>query len=125
MPKYTSQGNQEVKEYVLLEKGEHTLEIVDAVEKMSSNGNEMIKLTLEKNGSKVYDNLVFTPKAFFKIDQLREAMGEAVNKGEEKDITPADFLGKSVKAMIDHEENDGKTYPKIKYYIKKGADTPF
>ena len=125
MPKYTSTGNQEIKEYVLLEKGEHTLEIVDAVEKMSSNGNEMIVLTLVKDRSKVFDKLVFTPKAFFKIDQVLEAMGEAVNKGEERDITRFDFLGKSVKAMIDHEVNDGKTYPRIKYYIKKGADTPF
>jgi len=125
MPKYTSQGEQEVKEFKLLEKGNHELEIVEAVEKMSASGNEMIKITLEKDGAKVTDHLVFTPKAFFKIDQLRGALGEAVNKGEEKEVSPSDLLGKTVTAMIDHEDNDGKTYARVKYYVKKGADTPF
>lgn len=69
----------------ILPAGEYPFEVVNAKEARSKNGNDMIELKLDINGSKIYDNLVFTDKAFWKIDQFLKAVG--AHPGEGKDIT--------------------------------------
>jgi hypothetical protein len=82
MPTYTS-GSQDT----LAPEGDYFFKVVDSGEKVSQQQNEMIELTLECwNGSgekwRVYDQLVFTPKAFWKIDQFRLSTGEVIVAGK-------------------------------------------
>ena len=69
MPTYT-QGLD-----MTLPEGVYGFTVADANDKQSQGGNDMIELQLiikEPDGqeNKVYDNLVFTPKAFCKIDHV-------------------------------------------------------
>ena len=71
--------------------------IVSAEEVIAkSSGNEMISLTWEVDGNHalIYDNLVFTEKAAWKIDTLLKATGHApANKGDEIELNADDMIG--------------------------------
>lgn len=60
--------------------GEYDFEVKDAAEKESKNGNEMIELQVtifdtEGNRSMVFDYLVHTPKAAYKVKHFADATG--------------------------------------------------
>jgi hypothetical protein len=83
-----------------VEPGIYQLEIVNAVEKLSQNGNEMIKLITKVVlpsggvGPEIHDHLVFTAKASWKIDQFLASIGQAVIPGEEVSIDADDLVGR-------------------------------
>jgi hypothetical protein len=73
--------------------GDYTITIVDySFATAQSSGNEMLELTMETpSGVRVYDNLVFTEKAYFKIDTALKCFMPSKGvrlpeKGEEFDI---------------------------------------
>lgn len=66
--------------FSLLPEGLYDIEVVDAEERTSQKGNQMIALTLEARHpdgypSRVWDYLVSTPAAVFKIKQFCDAAG--------------------------------------------------
>ena len=80
IPQYET-GVQEV-----LPEGDYDFVVDDAGEKESTRGNAMIELQLaiEHDGSRVrvFDHLVFTRNAFWKIDAFRICTGEKLVEGQ-------------------------------------------
>lgn len=76
-----------------LSPGIHKMEVVEAVERTSKSGNEMIVIQLEaENGFRVRDYLVFTKKTAFKIKQFLEAAGRELKKGDSVTLTDSECL---------------------------------
>lgn len=92
-----------------VEPGIYQVEIANAVEKLSQNGNEMIKVITKVvlpnggTGPEIHDHLVFTAKASWKIDQFLASIGQAVIPGEEVNIHPDDLIGATGLAMLGEE----------------------
>jgi len=109
MPTYTTSTPKTGNGYALLEPGEYDFEVVDAKERISQSGNEMIELKLRLQGEvHVFDNLVFTEKALWKIDQFLKAVG--AHPGEDKDITVEadDCLGHRGRCQLKIETYTGR-----------------
>jgi hypothetical protein len=108
MPSYKQEEPKKAGTY-FVEPGIYRLEIKNAVEKTSQNGNPMIKLVckvLMKDGSEgpeVWDHLVFTAKASWKIDQFLASIGQAVIPGEEVSVEATDLIGEVGVAEIGEE----------------------
>lgn len=115
-------GNPEASEFYV-EPGEHTLRVVEAKEDTSKGGNDMIKLTLQvvrKDGSKgpkLFDYLVFTAAAFWKVDQFLKAAERHPGAGEEINIDADDLIGIEVEAELKIEEHEGKKSNKVESYL--------
>ena len=119
MPRYIQSAPQ------VLPEGIYPFEVKNAKEKLSANGNEMIELQLSIEGSSVvvYDNLVFTPKSTWKIDDFRCATGEVLTPGLQVDFTAMDCLGKSGKVQLVMEDFDGRSRNKVSQYIVPSSTT--
>ena len=114
MPTYKQSEPQQSGKY-FVEPGVYRVEIENAVEKRSQAGNEMIKLVCRvvlpdgTLGPEIWDHLVFTPKAAWKIDQFLASIGQAVVAGEEVNIDAGDLIGQTALAEIGEEP--GQTNP--------------
>jgi hypothetical protein len=85
--------------------GEYRATVRDAKEDTSTAGNTMIILSLKIQGHDVTvrENLVFTEKAFFKVDQFLKSCGKHPGEGEYIDIEPDDMIGWECKARLKTE----------------------
>jgi hypothetical protein len=116
MPTYTQT---EPRETYFVEPGKYEVEITNGVEKTSQAGNSMIKLTCRvkmpdgTDGPEINEHLTFTPKAAWKIDQVRQALGQAVVPGEEVTIEAEDFVGMSAWVVLGEEA--GSTNPNARF----------
>jgi len=116
MPHYTSSTPTERPDHV--EAGDHEVEVVDATETLSRSNHEMIELKLRTSaGSYLYDFLVFTPSAYWKIDAFRAATGETVFP-EQAEINAADLVGRSGRARLVVEEYNGRKRNKVAAWIQ-------
>lgn len=116
MPSYRASTPTERPDFV--EPGDHQVEVIDAVETVSKGGHEMIELKLRTEaGSYLYDFLVFTPNAFWKIDAFRAATGEQVTPDEETEITGDDLIGRTGTARLSVEEYNGKKRNKVAAWL--------
>ncbi len=92
-----------------VEPGIYQVEIANAVEKLSQNGNEMIKVITKVVlpsggvGPEIHDHLVFTAKASWKIDQFLASIGQAVVPGEAVSIDADDLGGATGLALLGEE----------------------
>lgn len=108
--------------------GIRLMDVVEAVEKISKTGNEMIEITLEaKSGGRVKDYLVFTTKAAFKIRQFLEAAGRKLETGANVSLTDRECLELKplwVELVPDPEKPE---YVKVKRYVNyaAGDEIPF
>ena len=81
----------------------------------------MIKLTCRvklpdgTNGPEISEHLTFTAKAAWKIDQVRQALGQAVVPGEDLTIEAEDFVGMSAWVVLGEEP--GSTNPNTRFNI--------
>lgn len=73
--------------FQLLEPGDYIALVEEAKEGTSQNGNPKIDLRLNINGATVYDQLVFTENAGWRIDTFLKACGLAPEKGAYLDLT--------------------------------------
>jgi len=73
--------------FQLLEPGNYIAFVEEAKEGVSQNGNPKIDLKLNINGASVFDSLVFTENAGWKIDTFLKACGLAPEKGAYLDLT--------------------------------------
>ena len=122
MPSYTQT---EPRETYFVEPGKYQVEITKSVEGTSqvkpdgTGGNPMIKLTCRvklpdgTNGPELKEYLTFTAKAAWKIDQVRQALGQAVVPGEEVNIEAEDFVGMTAWVVLGEEA--GSTNPNARF----------
>lgn len=113
----------------LLEKGVYPFYVRNAKENTSTNGNEKIELTLQVNGTfTVFDNLVFTENAFWKIDQFRIATGEALGKpGSDMSLEADDCVQRRGEVSIGIDEfpkGSGRQRNVVLEYINPSLNGP-
>ena len=105
--------------------GKYPFTVSGAIEKQSKNGNDMIELTLEviagERAVDVYEYLVSTPNAVFKIEQFCKAVGlpfEVKDGVVNSELTADDCMRKQGLAMFKPNE---KGYLSVNYFIEKGG----
>ena len=117
MPSYKASEPTSRPDYV--EPGDYTVEVLNAEESVSKQHNDLIelKLKIEPSGAICFDNLVFTPNAFWKIDAFRAATGETVVPDEEVEIECDDLIGRRGRARLAVETYNGKTRNKVAAWL--------
>jgi hypothetical protein len=116
MPTYTQT---EPRETYFVMPGIYQVEITKGIEKTSQAGSSMIKLTCRvklaggTDGPEIAEHLTFTSKAAWKIDQVRQALGQAVVPGEQVTIEAEDFVGMSAWVVLGEEY--GSTNPSMRF----------
>lgn len=115
--------------FELLPAGEYDIEVLEAEERESQKGNQMIALTLQAKhpdgyDARVWDYLVSVPAAIFKIKMFCEATGLG-KKFEGGKLTAEDCVGKRARAKIVVDEGrDGfGDRNSVSDYVEAGADT--
>src|SRR6516165_5382465 len=115
MPEYET-GVQEI-----VPENDYDFVVDDAVEKESSKGNPMIELQLdiEHNGHhvRVFDHLVFTRNAFWKIDAFRVAIGETLVEGQKVNIEAEDCIDRKGRCHLYIDTYEGKSRNKVDAYL--------
>ena len=115
-----------------IEAGDYPVEVIHAEETVSQKGHDMIelKLRVEPSGAILFDHLVFTPNAFWKIDAFRVATGEQIVPDEDVELLADDLIGRTGRARLIVEEYNGRkrnkvaawlTFPVMKSSTKGGA----
>jgi hypothetical protein len=106
----------------LIPAGDYTMRIKGGEFMLSKAGNEMLVVELHnaEHDSTIWDNLVFTDKALWKIDQFLKSFGMQPDKGEEFEFD-AEFvnrlIGKSGLVKVRVDEWEGKKKNKVEAYI--------
>jgi hypothetical protein len=112
MPEYTYT---DAVEPTLLTEGTYDFTVTRVEDAISATGgNPMLKLELTERHTQavVKDQLVFTPKAAWKIDLFLKACGFSFEKGESVDVDESLILNKRFSAQVGIEEytkQDGST----------------
>ncbi len=124
MPTYKASTPTERPDFI--EPGDHEVEVIDAVETVSKSGHEMIELKLRTGtGSLLYDFLVFTSNAFWKIDAFRASTGELVMPDEDVEISGEDLIGRIGTARLIVDEYNGRKRNKVVGWLTpKAGDQP-
>lgn len=99
--------------------GEYNCEIINAEEgKSQSGGNPIISLKLRlENEAVLYDRLVFTPSAFWKIDSFRASIGQKVVPDEEVNIEADELIGKTARIRVINETYEGRQRSKVAAWL--------
>jgi hypothetical protein len=116
MPQYTSGGGHDV-----LPEGDYDFVVDDAGEKESAKHNPMIELQLvvTHNGTsvRVFDNLVFTKAAFWKIDQFRSCTGDTLVEGAEVNFEAEDCIDRKGRCHLIVDTYEGRSRNKVDAYL--------
>lgn len=111
-----------------IQPGIHLARIEDAVEAVSSAGNEMIKLRVKVGPLTFPAWVVFTAKNARNVADFGVAIGKKVVEGKTLTIETEDCLDKIAKVELGHgdriNEKTGKPYLEIKRWLplSAGAD---
>ena len=101
-------GEKEPTKRKLLDEGEHIFDIISCEPSVSKSGNDMfiIELKHEVTGyvDKVYPIAVEGKRWFLK--QILAACGLDAAKDGVYDWSPTDIIGKKVKGIVEHEDNE-------------------
>tara|TARA_B100001123_G_scaffold228673_1_gene257307 strand:- start:136 stop:576 length:441 start_codon:yes stop_codon:yes gene_type:complete len=103
-----------------LEKGEYELRIKDYEFRTSRAGNEIINLMFEEKRTKKYiwDNLVFTPKAQWKIKQFLGAIEQKVGESANMDENYMNnIVGEHLWVEVGTDTYEGKTKNTVEKYL--------
>lgn len=91
-----------------------------------SSGNEMFKIVMEcksgKEKAKVWDNLVLTPNALWKLKSLLEAAGVDVPESE-MELNAEDLVDLEFDVEITNELYEGRDRPRVTAYAPAGTHT--
>lgn len=91
-----------------------------------SSGNEMFAVqwaaTRGKEKAKVFDNVVLTPNALWKLKSLLEACGAEVSDGE-MEVSADDLVDLECDIEITNEEYEGRDRPRITGFAPAGTHT--
>lgn len=106
----------------LLPDGDYMFTVTEASLKRTKNDDEMITVTLEINWGDdsflIWENLVFTKKAGWKILQFMKSLGHQYLDGEKVDVEATDLIGQEGKAAVITEEYEGKKRNKIANFLE-------
>lgn len=107
MATYTQSEVSESITFEALEAGRYPFEVIEATEGLSKAGNDKIELKMKVIGmsNHVWDNLVFVPKASWKIDQFLAATGHTLTPGEEVEVQEDALEG--LKGVFEVEVEEG------------------
>ncbi len=102
-----------------VEAGDYVVEVIGAVDSISQKGNEMIELTLrvEPSETLLYDFLVFTENAYWKIDAFRAAIGDKVTVDQEVEIITDELVGRTGRVRLTIEEYEGRKRNKVSAWL--------
>lgn len=109
-------------EYKPLPAGKYKFKVIDAEEKKSKNsGNQMLEVVLRVNGDdgpKVWDYLVFTEKALWKVDQFFASIGTHPGEGKDMAFEATDVIGEGGEVELAIEKDDkGREVNKVVAYL--------
>lgn len=104
----------------ILQPGDHTCKIVEAVETTSASGLPQLQITLESvspdsAGDQIRDWISLTPQARGRLKQLLEAAGVEVPDGR-MTLDLDDLEGRRVKVLVRHAEYQGQLRSRVKAY---------
>lgn len=93
-----------------------------------TSGAPMVKVELtirkdveqEAGGRKVFDNIVFSEKAMFKVHQIAGVAG--VQNANNIEDFASQLYGKAVKIKTKNEEYQGKENAKVNYYMNSDLE---
>lgn len=128
--KYTA-GNASAGDRFLVPDGIYCVEVLDAKEKTSKQGNPMIELKLQVvpegggSGPKFFDWLVMSESSAWKFDQFLAAAGKHPGEGVEMEIDPDDYIGMLITARLRQRKRDKGTTMEIDAYIVPGTASEF
>ena len=118
-------GHEEV-----LPEGAYSFVCIDAGEKTSQSGNPMIELRLLVKGPngnselRIFDHLVFAPRAYWKIDMFRVATGETLVPGQAVRFEAEDCIDREGKVWLKVETFEGRSRNKVEKYLDpKGGES--
>lgn len=98
--------------------GEYACEIINAEEGKAQSGNPIITLKLRlENGALLYERLVFTPAAYWKIDSFRAAIGDTVQPDEEVNIEADELVGRTGRIRVVNETYEGRLRNKVAAWL--------
>ncbi len=109
--KTNPQSEQAIREAMLLPAGDYDFEVLDAEDKISKSGNEMIVVKLavfRANGSRQYVTDFLMEKLAFKLRHFCYAVGVG-DKYESGDLAAEHVKGRAGRVKIQIEEQEG--YP--------------
>lgn len=97
MPTFTTSKPEQSGARVILKPGKCNYEVIDATEK-AKNGNDIIELKLrvtdaDNKEATVFDNLIFTQKAEWKINQFLKSIGLHAGEGKTVEVTTDQVIG--------------------------------
>lgn len=120
MPKHTYEDRSG---FMLLDEGDYIVEVTGVEIGFSKAGNEMLTLScsVEPHGTTVYERLVFTDKALWKVDQVLKGLGVAPEKGTDLDMTEEWckknlYWARGWVHLVKEEYEPGKFSNKIAYW---------
>jgi hypothetical protein len=128
--KYTA-GNASAGDRFLVPDGIYCVEVLDAKEKTSKQGNPMIELKLQVvpgeggSGPKFFDWLVMSESSAWKLDQFLAAAGKHPGEGVEIEIEPDDFIGMLITARLRQRKRDKGATMEVDAYIVPGTESEF
>ena len=119
--RFQHHSEQEIQEMSLVEEGTYRFEVIEATDKTSKSGNEMIAIKLKIWDNNGKERIVFdwlTPAMEFKLRHFCVATG-LLNKYESDELNDRDCVGKSGVLELVIKKAEG-TYPSknaVKDYI--------
>ena len=92
----------------LLDEGEHIFEIVSCEPSVSKKGNDMFIIELKHEATGYIDKIypVATEGKRWLLKQILTACGLPAGQDGIYDWSPDDIIGKKIKGIVEHEEND-------------------
>jgi hypothetical protein len=104
--------------------GDYTLEIIDAKEDTSTNGNDMFKLTTAivgpdgtARGARIWHNLVITESTAWRINSFLKSCGHHPGEGVDIELDADKMIGWRLRATVGNEVYQGKTSPRIQKFL--------
>lgn len=99
-----------------LPEGVYELQIAKVEEKLSSNGNPMLKVEYDVLGvegnRKVWDNYVLIDKSMWKVKELFDALG--IDTSSLVEMDPQELVGQSIQAKIIQEPYEDTIQNRVK-----------
>jgi hypothetical protein len=122
MPTYEQNASTEI-----FPDGVYNFRVVDAVEKESEKThNPYLELQIDflnddfTTKVRVIERLVFTPKAYGRIDDFRRATGEKVVGGGKVSFEAEDCIDRRGRAQLKTTSYNGKSRNEIDFYLMPG-----
>jgi hypothetical protein len=118
MPTYTQK-----QEPTILPDGFYWFRVKNAKENTSTKGNDKIELEIEIQGSPtiVYENLTFSEKSFWRIDEFRTATGEKLASSGEVTFNAEDCIARTGCCELFTDDFEGRHRNKVTRFMHPDA----